>query len=87
MIPVQFRSIAIQWHFVESTVNSRPLSHVSTEDAEEPVTPSYLIRGGRLLSLPDEPYHEDLEDDFLEHSVLKVLTLRLWRLHAMFSTI
>ena len=22
------------------------------------------------MSLPDEPYHEDLEDDFLEHSVL-----------------
>ena len=55
---------------VEAIVNSRPLSHISTEDAEEPVTPSHLICGRRLLSLPDGPYHEDLEDDFLEHSVL-----------------
>ena len=55
---------------VEAIVNSTPLSHLSTEDAEEPVTPSHLISGHRLLSLPDGPYHKDLEDDFLEHSVL-----------------
>ena len=55
---------------VEAIVNSRPLSHILTEDAEEPVTPSHLIHGRRMLSLPDGPYHEDLEDDFLEHSAL-----------------
>ena len=55
---------------VEAIVNSRSLSHISTEDAEEPVTPSHLIYGRRLLNLPDGHYHEDLEDDFLEHSVL-----------------
>ena len=47
-----------------------PLSHISTVDGEKPVTPSHLICGRRLLSLPDGPYHKDLEDDFLEHSVL-----------------
>ena len=37
---------------VELILNSRPLSYVSTEDLEEPLTPSYLIIGRRLLSLP-----------------------------------
>ena len=37
---------------VELILNSRPLSYVSTEDLEEPLTPSHLITGRRLLSLP-----------------------------------
>ena len=38
---------------IEATLNSRPLTYVSTKDAEEPVTPSHLINGRRVLSLPD----------------------------------
>ena len=83
---MQFWSIAVQWQFVEAIVNSRPLSHILTEDVEEPVTPSHLICGGQLLSLPYRPHYEDLEEDFLEHSVLKVLTLLFWCLHTMSST-
>ena len=37
---------------VELILNSRPLSYVSTEDLEEPLTPSHLITGRRLLSFP-----------------------------------
>lgn len=37
---------------VELKLNSRPLSYVSTEDLEELLTPSHLITGQRLLSLP-----------------------------------
>ena len=38
---------------VEMILNSRPLSYVSSEDIEEPLTPSHLLDGYRVLSLPD----------------------------------
>ena len=38
---------------IEMIVNSRPLSYVSSEDVEEPLTPFHLIAGRRILSLPD----------------------------------
>jgi len=38
---------------VEGILNSRPLSYVSTEDFEEPLTPSHLLIGHRALSLPN----------------------------------
>ena len=37
----------------EGVINSRPLSYVSMDDLEEPLTPSHLLTGRRLLSLPD----------------------------------
>ena len=43
-------------------VNSRPLSYVSTEDLEEPLTPSHLVIGHRLLSLPGVSTQEDFSD-------------------------
>ena len=41
------------------TLNSRPLSYVSSEDVEEPLTPSHLLCGYRVLSLPDLMSNED----------------------------
>lgn len=38
---------------VEMILNCRPLSYVSSEDPEEPLTPSHLLCGRRLMSLPD----------------------------------
>ena len=38
---------------IEAVLNSCPLSYVSSEDLDEPITPSHLILGQRLLSLPD----------------------------------
>jgi len=38
---------------VEGVLNSRPISYVSSEDLEEPLTPSHLLTGYRLLSIPD----------------------------------
>lgn len=38
---------------VEMILNSRPLSYVSSEDIEEPLTPSHLLVGYRVLSLSD----------------------------------
>ena len=38
---------------VEMILNCRPLSYVSGEDTKEPLTPSHLLCGRRLMSLPD----------------------------------
>ena len=37
---------------IECVLNSRPLTYVSTEDLEEPLTPSHLICERRILSVP-----------------------------------
>uniref|UniRef100_A0A1X7SFK5 Integrase catalytic domain-containing protein n=1 Tax=Amphimedon queenslandica TaxID=400682 RepID=A0A1X7SFK5_AMPQE len=37
----------------EMIINSCPLSYISMDDLEEPVTPSHMMIGRRLLSLPD----------------------------------
>lgn len=44
---------------VEAVLNSRPISYVSMDDLEEPLTPSHLLTGFRVLSLPDPPITED----------------------------
>ena len=41
---------------------SRPLSYVSTEDLEEPLTPSHLHIGHWLLSLPELTIEKDSND-------------------------
>ena len=38
---------------IESIINSRPLSYISLSDLEEPLTPSHLMIGRRILNLPD----------------------------------
>ena len=52
---------------IEAVINSRPMSYVSSSDYEEPLTPSHLVVGRRLLNLPDylgytcDPGDEDFE--------------------------
>ena len=38
---------------IESIINSRPLSYISSSDLEESLTPSHLMIGRRILNLPD----------------------------------
>ena len=49
----------------ESILTSRPLSYVSSEDVEEPLTPAHLLSGRRILSLPDH-YRERITDEDFE---------------------
>lgn len=61
---------------VEAVVNSRPLTYVSTDDFEQPLTPAHLLTGRRLLQ-----WHllqricKDIEEDF--ETTTQLLTKRL----------
>ena len=52
---------------VEMVINSRPLTYVSSDDLQEPLTPSHFLTGRRTLSLPDSLcYGRDVEEDDVE---------------------
>jgi hypothetical protein len=48
----------------ESILNSRPLSYVSSEDVEEPLTAAHLLSRRRILSLPDRHQENPEDEDF-----------------------
>ena len=48
---------------VEMMLNCRPLSFVSGEDTEQPLSPSHLLCGRRLMSLPDSNISENRDYD------------------------
>ena len=56
---------------IEAVLDLKPLSYVSAEDIDEPLTPSHLLMGRRILSLPDHiGYLCDLDDEeFMTDSV------------------
>ena len=54
---------------VEMVINSRPLSYVSPDDFEEPLTLSHLMVGRRLMSVPDAVYKDNLDEDGVNSAV------------------
>ena len=45
----------------EAVLNSRPLSYVAVDDLDPPLTPSHLLSGYQILSLPDPSLSDDLD--------------------------
>jgi len=68
---------------VEMILNSRPLSYISSDDTEEPLTPSHLIMGRRVLNLPDSILYHDEDEDFTVSQ--DVLTKRMKYLSRVLS--
>ena len=48
---------------VEMILNSRPLSYLSSDDIEEPLTPSHLLLGRRVVNLPDVSVADNYEPE------------------------
>ena len=68
---------------VEAVLNSRPLTYVHSEDIETPLTPSHLVMGKRLLTLPDTTVGEsdevDLRSDLTRRAkYLQTLAIHFW---------
>ena len=69
---------------VEAIINSRPLSYVSSDDLEEPLTPSHFLTGRRLLSFPDRLCHgHDNDEDYV--TTHEGLTRRLKHLNTVLN--
>ena len=48
----------------EGVLSSRPLTYLYSDGLEEPLTPSHLILGRRILKLPEFEEHEEDDKDF-----------------------
>ena len=67
---------------VEAILNLRLLSYVSSEDLDEPLTPSHLLTGHRLISLPD-PLISSEDPNYIATSAPNVLSRQMQHLTAI----
>jgi hypothetical protein len=54
---------------IEAVLNSRPLSLMSSSDIQEPLTPSHLMMGHRLLSIPTYDFSDEHDFNTSVHSI------------------
>ena len=62
---------------VEGSLNSRPLTYLSADDFNEPLTPAHLLTGRRLHGLPDTHVSSELDLDFVMSSTHSAVTSRM----------
>ena len=70
---------------IESVINSRPLTHISADDLDEPITPSHFLCGRRILSLPNGLSEDINSDEEFSLSTQPELTRRLKHFNAMIN--
>ena len=59
---------------IEGIINSRPISYLNSGDVEEPLTPSHLLVGRRVLNLPDNLFqfeHDDADFEVTDETLQK----------------
>eukprot|EP00794_Sanderia_malayensis_P019331 gene19331-21255_t len=49
---------------IEAVINSRPLTHIYDGSLEDPITPSHLVMGKKLIAVPHQQYEEPEDPDF-----------------------
>ena len=67
---------------VEMILNSRPI-YVSTEDQEEPLTPSHLMVGRHLLNLPDNLCYNYIDQDYSPQITQEMITRQMRHLSSI----
>ena len=66
------------------TYDCRPLSYVTSEDLEEPITPSHLLCGPRLMSVPDSctsetpDYDPEIQPQYVDRRIEYSTWTMLW---------
>ena len=72
---------------VEMILNSRPLSYIEAVDHEQPLTPSHLIMGRRVMNLPSLESDDSFEDEFKITKELhdRMKHLRYFQLNFIFT--
>ena len=70
---------------IESIINSRPISYLSTDNIEEPLTPSHLMIGRRLLDLPDNLCFQEGDEDYIFNTTTETLTRRMKYLNTVLN--
>ena len=56
---------------VEAVLNSRPLTYVYSDETIEPLAPSHLLNGFRILSLPGPFDVNEIDDDYTPEKVTR----------------
>ena len=60
---------------VESVLNSRPLLYITSDNLDQPLTPSHLLNVRRLLNMPDCSVSDEVDEDY--NAGPEVLTRRM----------
>ena len=80
---LQYDELATVVTEIEAVINSRPLTYLSADDLDEPLTPSHFICGKRIQNLPGGPHEEKGDEEFT--TTQPMLSKRLRHLNRMLN--